>query len=332
MKFSIASSLAVLAALANATPTPTVNGAPPYPLYPRAVERRANTSDACTIGYATGTTGGAGGATTTVSTLAQFSAAVAAKDPAVVVVQGAITGDVQVSVASNKSILGAPGSSITGVGLYVNKAENVILRNLKIAKVRANAGDAIGIQASSRVWVDHCDLSSDRDNGKDFYDGLLDITHASTAVTISNTYIHDHFKGSLIGHSDRNGSQDKGKLFVTFANNYWKNVNSRCPSVRFGNVHIYNNYEERIDSSGVNTRMGAQVLVESSAFSSVKRAITFRDSKQTGYANTNDVDLGGSTNDAPGGNFTKPSYSYTKLGAANVKAFVTSAAGQTLTF
>ena len=43
----------------------------------------------------------------------------------------------------------------------------MILRNLKISKVLADAGDAIGIQAASNVWVDHCDLSSDRDHDKD---------------------------------------------------------------------------------------------------------------------------------------------------------------------
>ncbi|EFQ31411.1 pectate lyase [Colletotrichum graminicola] len=330
MKFSVASSLAVLAAVANATPTPTVvDGAV---LDPRAVEKRATFTDACDVGYGAGTTGGAGGATTTVSTVAQFTAAVASEDPAVIVVQGAITGAAKARVASNKTVIGLPGSSLTGVGLYVNKVENVILRNLKIAKVEADNGDAIGIQASSRVWVDHCDLSSDRDNGKDFYDGLLDITHAAMAVTVSNTYLHDHYKTSLIGHSDSNAAEDTGKLFVTYANNYWKNLGSRTPSVRFGNVHIFNNYEEDVDTSGVNTRMGAQVLIESSVFSSVERAITSLDSKETGYATCSDVDLGGSTNDAPKGNFTKPAYSYTVLGASNVKAAVTSSAGQTLTF
>uniref|UniRef100_A0A0W0FJ82 Uncharacterized protein n=1 Tax=Moniliophthora roreri TaxID=221103 RepID=A0A0W0FJ82_MONRR len=37
-----------------------------------------------------------------------------------------------------------------------------IFRNLKISKFLADAGDAIGIQASSQVWVDHVDLSSNK--------------------------------------------------------------------------------------------------------------------------------------------------------------------------
>jgi pectate lyase-like protein len=58
-------------------------------------------------------------------------------------------------------------------------------------------------------------------------------------VTISNSFIHDHFKTSLIGHSDSNAAQDTGKLHVTYANNYWKNTNSRNPSIRFGTAHMY---------------------------------------------------------------------------------------------
>ena len=33
------------------------------------------------------------------------------------------------------------------------------------------------------------DLSSDRDHDKDYYDGLLDITHAADFVTVTNTFI-----------------------------------------------------------------------------------------------------------------------------------------------
>ena len=51
-------------------------------------------------------------------------------------------------------------TALVGVGLRVYRASNVIIRNVKIQKVLASAGDAIGIQASSQVWVDHVDLSS----------------------------------------------------------------------------------------------------------------------------------------------------------------------------
>ena len=79
----------------------------------------------------------------------------------------------------------------------------MIVRNLKIAKVDADNGDAVGIDESTNIWIDHLDLSGDLNAGKDDLDGLLDITHAADYVTVSNTYFHDHVSSlsriSLVG-------------------------------------------------------------------------------------------------------------------------------------
>jgi len=56
-----------------------------------------------------------------------------------------------------------PPPALTGIGLRGLNENNVIIRNVKIAKVLA-PGDNIGIQAANQVWVDHCDLSSGRDH------------------------------------------------------------------------------------------------------------------------------------------------------------------------
>jgi pectate lyase len=77
--------------------------------------------------------------------------------------------------------------------------------------------------------------------------------------------------------------------------------------------------------------MGAQLLVESSVFEScTSKAILSVDSKTTGYAVVNDVDLGGSENTAPKGTLTSVPYSYSKLGSGKVKSSVVGTAGQTL--
>ncbi|KAI1420112.1 polysaccharide lyase family 1 protein [Xylaria sp. FL1777] len=331
MRFTSSAAAALLATCVSAIPTPTVDEA----LDARTIQKRASITDAANIGYATengGTKGGAGGTTTTVSDLASFTAAAEADGAYVIVVKGAISGSYKTRVGSNKSIIGAAGSSLTGVGLYINKQSNVIVRNMKISKVLADNGDAIGIQASKNVWVDHCDVSSDMDHDKDYYDGLIDVTHASDWVTISNTYIHDHWKASLVGHSDSNGDEDTGHLTVTYANNYFKNLNSRGPSIRFGTGHIFNSYYDNVNTA-VNTRLGAQVLVESTVFESCgDKAIYFADSDTTGYAVVNDVDLGDSTNSAPKGTLTSVPYSYSLLGSGNTKSSVTSNAGCNLSF
>lgn len=115
--------------------------------------------------------------------------------PKVIYVSGEISGATKVYPGSNTSILGVDSkASLVGIALYIKGVKNIIIRNLKIGKVLAANGDAIGIQASSNVWIDHNELYSDMDHDKDYYDGLCDVTHASEWVTISNNYFHDHHK------------------------------------------------------------------------------------------------------------------------------------------
>ncbi|QRV92010.1 pectate lyase [Ceratobasidium sp. AG-Ba] len=273
------------------------------------IERRAAVSDEANIGYA-----------------AQGSSALADDAAKIVVVSGTISGNTVVKVGSNKSVVGKSGASLVGVGLRVNKKSNVIIRNLKISKVLASAGDAIGIQESSRVWVDHVDLSSDQTHDKDFYDGLLDVTHGSTFVSVTNSILHDHWKASLVGHSDNNGSEDKA-ITVTYALNKWVNLNSRMPSFRFGTGHLFNNYFLN-SGDGINTRLGAQLLVENNVWESVKKALYSTDG---GFAVARGNEFGGGSSAAPAGTFKEAPYSYALLDASAVKSAV-STAGATLSF
>jgi pectate lyase len=300
------------------------------PLIPRQSEQP--------VGYASlngGTTGGAGGPSVTVSTYADLVAAVKGDAAAIVYVKGKITGTDKIRVGSNKSVLGLDSSSgLNGVGLFVRQAKNVIIRNLAISKVATGdaGGDAIGVQESTNIWIDHCDLSSDLTSGKDFYDGLADFSHAADYLTVSNTYFHDHYKASLVGHSDSNGGEDKGTLRITYANNYWKNINSRMPLLRFGTAHVFNNVYDggEYGITAVNTRMGAQALVESSVFKNIEKAVLSVDSKEIGYAVTKDIVLNGATSDAPLGTLNIVPYSYTLLGSSKVESAVVGKAGNTL--
>jgi pectate lyase len=216
---------------------------------------------------------------------------------------------------------------LIGNGFFVWKQKNVIVRNLKISKVRAANGDAVGIQASSHVWVDHCDLSSDQAHGKNYYDGLLDVTHASDFVTISNTHFHDHFKGSLVGHSDKNGQEDTGHLRITFYNNFWTNVHSRAPSLRFGTGHVFNSYFSNV-TDGINCRDDAQLLVQNNVFVNSTKPLY---STKGGYAIAKDNDFGGSQNTALQGKLSSVPYKYHLEPPASVKS-ITRSVGNTLSF
>lgn len=141
------------------------------------------------VGYASmngGTTGGAGGSETTVTSIDELIEAVKGDEAAVVYIDSMLSGSSEkIRVGSNKSILGKSSEAgIEGAGLFIKEAKNVIVRNLAISKVNTGEKDAIGVQKSENVWIDHCDLSSDLDHGKDYYDGLADFTHGSDYITI----------------------------------------------------------------------------------------------------------------------------------------------------
>lgn len=117
-------------------------------------------------------------------------AAVKGDEPSIIWVEGTLEGYIdKVRVGSNKSILGKNSESkIIGAGLFIKEAKNVIVQNLAISKVSEGEGDAIGVQKSENIWIDHCDLSSDLDSGKDFYDGLADFSHGVDYVTVRYAY------------------------------------------------------------------------------------------------------------------------------------------------
>jgi pectate lyase len=229
------------------------------------------------VGFATvegGTVGGQGGPTVVVSTALDLKTNAASVDPLVIQVSGMISNPTgQIHVKSNKTIVGlGAGSGLAGGGLDLTDGENIIIRNLVITQVVGD--DAISVTSAKHVWVDHCDLSSDLDHGKDYYDGLVDITHGSDDVTVSWTRFHDHYHVSLIGHSDDNGSQDTGHLTVTFHHNLFENTYSYNPTIRFGSLHAYDNTYRNLLLNGISSRMGAQVLAEENTFDNVPTPLT----------------------------------------------------------
>ncbi|MFD9541299.1 polysaccharide lyase family 1 protein [Streptomyces sp. NPDC060022] len=288
----------------------------------------AGAAESSPVGFGAGTTGGGSAAATTVSSLAAFKSAVTGDTAKTVKVSGLISLSGQVDIGSNTTVLGVGSSSgFTGGGLRLKSESNIVIRNLNISKPLAPS-DGITVQNSTKVWIDHNSFFADRDHDKDYYDGLLDITHASDNVTVSWNTFKNHFKGSLVGHSDSNESEDKGHLRVTYHHNHFQNIFSRIPSLRFGTGHFYDNYVEGADTA-VHSRMGAQMLVENNVFRNTKIAITTsRSSDEDGYVVQRGNDLGGAATEiSRTGSFTTPPYSYTAEPASSVAASVTAGAG-----
>jgi pectate lyase len=161
-----------------------------FPTHAAPVEKRAAKVDEL-VGFAAGTTGGGSGAGTTVTSCAALTTA--AKAGGVIKISGNLSGCGIIKLVSNTSVLGVGSNSgLTDGGFQIRKVSNIIVRNLKL--YRAPEGkDLIDIDASTKVWVDHCDLSSVGLTGdKDTYDGLLDAKHGSDQLTFSWNKFHDH--------------------------------------------------------------------------------------------------------------------------------------------
>ncbi|KAL5598293.1 uncharacterized protein BROUX77_006127 [Berkeleyomyces rouxiae] len=307
------------AAIPSSTGTSPVNG---------GYGSGSGASSGTIVGYGAGTTGGGSGAGTTVTSCTELSSAAAAGG--VIRISGTLKGCGVVKLTSDTSVIGVGADSgMEDGGLQVKNVNNVIIQNLNMHNP-PQGKDIIAVDKANQVWIDHVALTSmGTDTGdKDFYDGLLDITHAADLVTVSYSSFQNHYKASLIGHSDSNSAEDTGFLHVTYHNNYWNNIGSRCPSVRFGTAHIFNNCYEDIHTSGVNSRMGAQVLVEANEFINVKNAVmTNLDSEQPGFAIDKDNVYTNSPTDITQTCQYTPPYQYSAAAGAGICASVKAAAG-----
>jgi pectate lyase len=276
------------------------------------------------------TTGGVAGATVTVNTLADLQSN-AGDDAALIIrLDGMLTLSEQVKVKPNKTIIGVGATSgLLGGGFNLTDANNVILRNLIIAKVVGN--DAVSVSRAQNIWIDHCDLSSDRNHGKDYYDGLVDITHGSDYVTVSWTQFRDHFQTSIIGAADvdPDATEDMGHLNVTFEHNLFLRTYSHNPSIRFGHLHAFNNYYLTIDGGAIFSRMNAQVLAEGNYFDGVTLPLaTHYDSPTDGFITNENNTFVNSADPQIGQTSTwTPTYDYRAQLAADVPGMVTACAG-----
>ncbi|MDC8829691.1 pectinesterase family protein [Alteromonas gilva] len=267
-------------------------------------------------------TGGAGGMTVTVDTGAKLTAALAdakaANSPVTIYVDGVITDanndgsgrSIDIKDMDNVSIIGvADRGEFDGIGIAIRRANNIIIQNLKIHHVLTGGKDAISIEGdndgstTSNIWIDHNELYSTLDVDKDYYDGLIDSKSGARNITISYNYLHDHWKGSLHGHTDNDTNSDNTDRLITFHHNRFENIESRLPLFRFGYGHLYNNYYNNISSTAINSRMGAELQIENNVFENTQNPIVSFYSAEIGYWNTSGNLFGtGVTWTTPSGN------------------------------
>lgn len=225
-----------------------------------------------------GTTGGAGGATVTVTNGADFLTYVEEEDtPYIIEVLGTIelsdADNGRVRIQSNKTIRGI-GENPTIIGSlgFKNDCYNVIIEGLDISCPKDYASEEDGISVKediTNVFITKCTIH-------DCWDGCLDIARRSDWVTVSwckfyfTTPNDNNDRVSLIGNSD-GASDDLGKLHITLHHNwYGQHCMQRIPSVRYGRVHVYNNYYNCPgDIYCIWSRIQAECLIENNYFQDV---------------------------------------------------------------
>lgn len=122
-------------------------------------------------------------------------------------------------VGNNTSILGHRNVDIQGFGFQIDRASNIIIRNLRIHHCIDT--DAISATYSNNIWIDHNEFWSDREHGFDYYDGLVDITRGSDWVTVSWNVFRDHWKTSLVGGEPDARDVEGDKYHITYHHNHW---------------------------------------------------------------------------------------------------------------
>jgi len=304
------------------------------PLEPATPEATTPADNSTILGYASvngKTTGGQGGQTVTVSSLSDLKSALSASAPLIIQVSGHIKGTGYINVKSNKTIMGLKGSVLEGVALLVYGTNNVIIRNMTIRNVKEYSNISIK-EGAHHVWVDHCDLSSDRNHGWDYYDGLLDVGQGADYVTLSWNKLYDNHIACLIGW----GSRDYDKLHITMYNNHFYNISERSPDMRFGHVHYFNNLNENNSGYSVSALEKGTVRTDNNYFSNCTRPITTTYNGYTaGYisgANTNTYVNSGQNNLTTAASDWLPPYEYKSalIPASQVPSAVRGRAGATL--
>lgn len=220
-------------------------------------------------GYASqngGTIGGGSATPVTVATAGAFKSAAENDEPAVIIVKGKLkVGSVR--VGSNKTILGADDSSGLHGGRVGVRGKNYIFQNLIIGP---SDSDAMELSGAKNVFIHKCEFV-------DGADGSLDIVRESDFVTVSwcKFYYVDqktHRNTLMIGNRDDRKS-DAGKLHVTIHHCWFaEKCNSRQPRVRYGLVHLYNNYYSNTGNAYcVGIGVHSRIRLENTHFDGIKK-------------------------------------------------------------
>jgi pectate lyase len=277
-----------------------------------------------------GTTGGAAGATVTVSTMADLQKYVTATEPYVIRVNGAITitpKGTELKVKSNKTVVGVgTGGQIVGGGFFLGSGvRNVIIRNLTIRDTAMTDDDpddkvydydGIQMDTADHVWIDHNTITR-------MNDGSIDSRKDTSYLTVSWNVLSGNNKAFGIGWTDNVTAR------MTIHHNWIHDTNQRNPSVdNVAYAHLYNNYLQNITSYGNLSRGGTRLVLENSYFDKVTNPY-YNDTSAAQLRQSGSIVVNSSGKQQTNGSAFTPSsfYPYTVDPAADVPGLLRTYAG-----
>ncbi|KEY67113.1 hypothetical protein S7711_09529 [Stachybotrys chartarum IBT 7711] len=183
-----------------------------------------------------------------------------------------------IDVKSNKSIVGVGSKGvIRGKGLRLRGGTtNVIIQNIHFTELNPQfvwGGDAITLDGSDRVWIDHNKFSL---VGRQF---IVSGWGAAGKVTISD----NEFDGRTTWSAGCNGKHYWAMLLIgssdsyTLSGNWIHDTSGRSPHVGTNTnivVHAVNNYFQNIGGHAFDVDGGVWMLLEGNYFENVNTPVT----------------------------------------------------------
>lgn len=175
--------------------------------------------------------------------------------------------EIGIRVASNKTLIGLDsGARIVGASLNLSNARNVIIANLSIENINpglVEAGDAITLNNSSHVWIDHVRFSM-------ISDGHVDIQDSSNVTLSWNRF--DGINPAVCGSQHHYTNQVRNSR-VTLHHNFWNKTSGRNPKLEGAatRAHLYNNYWLDVTYFAINASDSAQAKVEGNYFANAAK-------------------------------------------------------------
>ncbi|KAG8376470.1 hypothetical protein BUALT_Bualt09G0066900 [Buddleja alternifolia] len=132
---------------------------------------------------------------------------------------------------------------------------------------RGHDVDGIQIKPNSKhIWIDRCTLS-------DYDDGLIDITRQSTDITVSRCHFANHDKRCSLGQILHTRCRC---IRVTIHHCFFDGTRQRHPRLRFGKVHLYNNYTRNWGIYAVCASVESQVYSQCNIYEAGQKKVAFK--------------------------------------------------------